>query len=84
MHDTRTRLRKLLAALIAEREDSQLLYIPHGEPGMRRMISALLAMRPPAENDPLAEEIRWFRENQPESASPINVPESSARSDRRP
>ena len=84
MHTTRTRLRKLLAALIAEREDSQLLYIPHGEPGMRRMIGALLAMRPPVENDPLAEEIRWFEENQPESASPINVPESSARSDRRP
>ena len=42
MHATRVRLRRLLSALIAEREDSQLLYIPHGEPGMRRMIAALL------------------------------------------
>ena len=47
MHATRVRLRRLLSALIAEREDSQLLYIPHGEPGMRRMIAALLALRPP-------------------------------------
>lgn len=39
MHATRVRLRRLLSALIAEREDSQLLYIPHGEPGMRRMIA---------------------------------------------
>lgn len=84
MHTTRTRLRRLLAALIAERKDSQLLYIPHGEPGMRRMISALLAMRPPAENDPLEAQIRWFEADQPESASPINVPESSARSNLRP
>ncbi len=83
MHDTRIRLRRLLAALIAEREDSQLLYIPHGEPGLRRMIAALLAMRPPVENDPLAEQIRWFNDNQPESASPISVPESSSRSARR-
>ena len=45
MHATRVRLRRLLSALIAEREDSQLLYIPHGEPGMRRMIAALLALR---------------------------------------
>ena len=44
MHATRVRLRRLLSALIAEREDSQLLYIPHGEPGMRRMIAALLAL----------------------------------------
>ena len=51
MHATRVRLRRLLSALIAEREDSQLLYIPHGEPGMRRMIAALLALRPPVEND---------------------------------
>ena len=67
MYTTRTRLRKLLAALIAEREDSQLLYIPHGEAGIRRMISALLAMRPPMENgDPLAEDIAWFRQEFPE------------------
>ena len=65
MHTTRTQLRKLLAALIAEREDSALLYIPHGESGMRRMIAALLAMRPPEENDPLAEQIEWFKTHQP-------------------
>lgn len=80
MHATRVRLRRLLSALIAEREDSQLLYIPHGEPGMRRMIAALLALRLPVENDPLEEQIRWFRADQPESASPMSVPESSARS----
>ncbi len=83
MYTTRTQLRKLLAALIAEREDSQLLYIPHGESGMRRMIAALLVMRPIVENDPLAEQIRWFKTDQPESASPISVPESSSRSARR-
>ena len=80
MHATRVRLRRLLSALIAEREDSQLLYIPHGEPGMRRMIAALLALRPPVENDPLEEHIRWFQADQPESASPMSVLESSARS----
>ena len=80
MHATRVRLRRLLSALIAEREDSQLLYIPHGEPGMRRMIAALLALRPPVENDPLEEQIRWFQADQSESASPMSVPESSARS----
>ena len=47
---------------------------------MRRMITALLALRPPVENDPLEEQIRWFRADQPESASPMSVPESSARS----
>ena len=83
MYTTRTRLRKLLAALIAEREDSQLLYIPPGESGMRRMIAALLVMRPIVENDPLAEQIRWFKTDQLESASPISVPESSSRSARR-
>ena len=80
MHATRVRLRRLLSALIAEREDSQLLYIPHGESGMRRMIAALLALRPPVENDPLEEQIRWFQADPPESASPMSVPESSARS----
>lgn len=50
---------------------------------MRRMIAALLVMRPIVENDPLAEQIRWFKTDQPESASPISVPESSSRSARR-
>ena len=45
MHEERKKLRALLSALIAEREDSQLLYIPGGEMGMRRMIRALLDIR---------------------------------------
>ena len=60
MHEDRKRLRALLSALIAERQDSQLLYIPHGEMGMRRMIRALLDMRAPRENDPLKDDIAWF------------------------
>lgn len=43
---TRALLRAILRLLIAEREDAALLYIPHGEAGQRRMIGALLAMRP--------------------------------------
>ena len=48
MASTRTRalLRAILRLLIAEREDAALLYIPHGEAGQRRMIGALLALRP--------------------------------------
>ena len=60
MHEDRKKLRALLSSLIAEREDSQLLYIPHGEMGMRRMIRALLDMRAPREDDPLAEMIGDF------------------------
>lgn len=60
MHDQRRALRALLSALIAERADAQGLYIPRGEAGQRRMIRALLAMRPQAEGDPLAEQIRLF------------------------
>lgn len=64
MHDQRRNLRALLQALIAEREDSAILYIPHGEMGMRRMIRALLDIRPPRENDPLAEMIHAFLEDE--------------------
>ena len=66
-HHQRRELRQLLSALIAEREDSALLYIPHGEMGMRRMIHALLEMRAPREDDPLAAQIAWFndQENRP-------------------
>lgn len=60
MHEKRKKLRALLSALIAEREDSAILYIPHGEPGIRRMIRALLDMRMPRQNDPLAEMIDCF------------------------
>lgn len=66
-HLQRKELRQLLSALIAEHEDSALLYIPHGEMGMRRMIHALLEMRAPREDDPLAAQIAWFddQENHP-------------------
>lgn len=66
MHEDRRLLRSLLRALIAEREDSALLYIPHGEAGMRRMIGALLDMRPMKENDSLAEMIAAFYDAQKE------------------
>ena len=67
MHEHRKKLRALLSALIAEREDSAALYIPSGEAGMRRMILALLEMRPPRAGDPLAQRIAEFLEdeNQP-------------------
>lgn len=60
MHQTRAFLRTLLRALIGERDDAALLYIPRGEAGMRRMIAALLDMRPPQSPDPLAEQIEAF------------------------
>lgn len=46
MAQDRRLLRALLSALIAERDDADGLYIPRGEAGMRRMIRALLDMRP--------------------------------------
>ena len=63
MHNDRRFLRALLSALIAERSDTQLLYIPRGEDGMRRMIRALLEMRPVIKNDPLAVMIEEFLSN---------------------
>ncbi len=59
-HESRKALRALLRALILEREDAQLLYIPRGEAGQRRMIAQLLCMRPARENDPLSEDIARF------------------------
>ena len=64
MHSDRRFLRALLSALIAERSDAQLLYIPRGEDGMRRMIGALLDMRAPRESDPLKDDIAWFKNAQ--------------------
>ncbi len=61
MHQDRILLRRLLRALIAEREDSALLYIPHGEAGQRRMIDALLALRPERADDPLAADIAQYQ-----------------------
>lgn len=53
--------RALLSALLAERADTGGLYIPRGEAGMRRMIRALLALRPaPQGEDALAEMIEAF------------------------
>jgi len=64
MHDERKALRALLRTLIVEREDSQLLYIPRGEEGMRRMIRALIDMRPARQDDPLSEMIAGFENEQ--------------------
>ena len=60
MHADRTFLRSLLSQLLTERSDTQLLYIPRGEEGMRRMIRHLIAMRPSTQNDPLEEMIQTF------------------------
>lgn len=68
MHEDRILLRRLLRALIAEREDSAILYIPHGEAGQRRMIDALLSLRPAREDDPLAQDIRAYRAQKPSGA----------------
>lgn len=49
--ENRACLRAILRLLISERDDAQLLYIPRGEAGMRRMIASLLPLRVPNEND---------------------------------
>ena len=65
---TRALLRAILRLLIAEREDAALLYIPHGEAGQRRMIGALLALRPAdaqnAELDRLLAELNEINDKQ--------------------
>lgn len=65
---TRALLRAILRLLIAEREDAALLYIPHGEAGQRRMIAALLALRPAdahnAELDRLLAELNGIHNQQ--------------------
>ena len=64
----RALLRAVLRLLIAEREDAELLYIPHGEAGQRRMIAALLALRPAdrenAELDRLLAELSGINDKQ--------------------
>ena len=62
MHEQRRKQRELLRALITEREDAQTLYIPRGEEGVRRMIRALLDLRPQREDDPLKEQIDAFHD----------------------
>ena len=65
---TRALLRAILRLLIAEQEDAALLYIPHGEAGQRRMIGALLALRPAnahnAELDRLLAELNGIHDPQ--------------------
>ncbi len=68
MPQDRRLLRALLSALIAERDDADALYIPRGEAGMRRMIRALLAMRPAKGSvDELAGMIEAFGEMEDET-----------------
>lgn len=75
MHENRRFLRALLSRLIAERDDAQSLYIPRGEEGQRRMINALLSMRPTRQNDPLAQDIeRFISPAHPRPASPKAAP----------
>lgn len=57
MLEERQLLRRLLKALIAERTDADGLYVPHGEDGMRRMIRALLGMRPEGRGNAEIEEM---------------------------
>lgn len=63
---TRAVLRAILRLLLAERQDAQLLYIPRGEAGQRRMIAALLSMRPGDQRNPeldrLIDELRGMDE----------------------
>ncbi len=76
MAQDRRLLRTLLSALIAERDDADGLYIPRGEAGMRRMIRALLAMRPAkAGVDELAGMIEAF--GQMESITAPDYPDSA-------
>ena len=61
MRERRTFLRGLLSRLLAERSDSEGLYIPRGEEGMRRMIRHLIAMRPPEpQGTQMAEDLKRF------------------------
>lgn len=50
--DEKALLRALLRELLAERPDADIFYIPHGEAGLRRLITALLAMRPDDAENP--------------------------------
>lgn len=62
MRERRSFLRGLLSRLLAERSDSEGLYIPRGEEGMRRMIRHLIAMRPAGAGDARLEaDIQSFR-----------------------
>ena len=61
MRERRQFYRRLLSRLLRERSDSEGLYIPRGEDGMRRMIRHLIAMRARGvQDDPLEADIRIF------------------------
>ena len=63
MREKRAFLRGLLSRLLAERSDSEGLYIPRGEEGMRRMIRHLIEMRETGTGDAQLEmDIKIFRE----------------------
>ncbi len=63
MRERRAFLRSLLSRLLAERSDSDSLYIPRGEEGIRRMIRHLIAMRPTGTGDTqMQEDIEAFEE----------------------
>lgn len=68
MREERMFLRDLLSRLLAERTDTQGLYIPRGEAGMRRMIRHLIAMRPPdTEETDIARAIARFEQMEREN-----------------
>ena len=58
--ETRAQLRAILRLLISERDDAQLLYIPRGEAGIRRMIRHLIALRAPGSDMQLERDIAAF------------------------
>lgn len=69
MRQRRAFLRSLLARLLAERSDSDGLYVPRGEEGMCRMIRHLIAMRPAGTGDAqLNEDILTFLDMENEAA----------------
>lgn len=72
MHEQRAFLRALLSELLAGQPGSDGLYIPRGEAGMRRMIRALLALRPPEpEGTPLDAMIeQFYKTEQSDSTQP--------------
>ena len=61
MRERRRFYRSLLSRLLGERSDSDGLYIPRGEDGMRRMIRHLIAMRAQGmQDDPIEKDILTF------------------------
>ena len=76
MRQERALLRRLLSALLAERQDTDSLYIPRGAEGQRRMILHLLAMRPPkAVPMQTEEDIRAFLELEEQHAPAADMPQ---------